>query len=220
MPYTKEQARKHARKRREERRQAGFCVRCGKVPPEPGLINCRACLDKIAGYRERWAQQGLCNRCGKLPVRPDGPTCQECHKKQHALYLTSKRDGRHRYYRRKAEGRCTGCGEPLTQDDEYNKKPRAQCDDCRQKRRDAKAKQRNWRYPHILERDRFRCQLCRRTRRLCVHHIDGKGETLPANERNEALENLITLCQYCHYALTCLRQAPVDRELAIKLLSA
>ena len=31
---------------RAERIANGLCVRCGKVPPEPGIKTCRACRDK------------------------------------------------------------------------------------------------------------------------------------------------------------------------------
>lgn len=49
----------------------------------------------------------------------------------------------------------------------------------------------------VLVRDDFRCRVCnykpRRyfPKRLCVHHLD-------ENRKNNQLDNLITLCSYCH----------------------
>lgn len=49
-----------------------------------------------------------------------------------------------------------------------------------------------------LERDRHTCQRCGQTNDLHVHHIDGNGVTTPRELRNNALDNLITLCRGCH----------------------
>jgi 5-methylcytosine-specific restriction endonuclease McrA len=51
-----------------------------------------------------------------------------------------------------------------------------------------------------LERDGFTCQRCGSTDDLHVHHRDGRGTTTPREERNNALENLQTLCRGCHTA--------------------
>lgn len=47
-----------------------------------------------------------------------------------------------------------------------------------------------------LERDNYTCQLCGSEEKLIVHHIDetGRGSEIHNNELN----NLITLCRYCH----------------------
>jgi 5-methylcytosine-specific restriction endonuclease McrA len=51
-------------------------------------------------------------------------------------------------------------------------------------------------------RDNFKCCNCGKSSaaaKLELHHIDGKGSTLRRRERNNAIENLITLCSACHY---------------------
>jgi 5-methylcytosine-specific restriction endonuclease McrA len=49
-----------------------------------------------------------------------------------------------------------------------------------------------------LERDNYTCQRCGTNDDLHVHHIDGLGTTTPLDQRNNALENLQTLCRSCH----------------------
>lgn len=51
----------------------------------------------------------------------------------------------------------------------------------------------NWK--RALERDGRTCQMCGKTDRLRVHHIDGSGE---GDSPNHDLGNLQTLCQKCH----------------------
>lgn len=208
---------------RTSRINNGLCDRCGK-PTEPGRINCRTCLDSIKTYRRRNIDAGLCPRCGKNPMREHGLSCQECHEKQHISYIIQKTEGRHTVLRRKAEGLCVRCGEKLLSDT-YNGKPRATCDKCRLEQRKKAAIKGNYRYPHILERDNFTCQICGRQRRLHIHHIDGNGMShngiiQSRKDRNDSPDNLITLCNYCHYSITCLRQGKEHVELTIKLLRA
>lgn len=38
---------------REKRKANGLCARCGKNPPEPGRISCKACLLEAKEYRRR-----------------------------------------------------------------------------------------------------------------------------------------------------------------------
>lgn len=49
-----------------------------------------------------------------------------------------------------------------------------------------------------LERDNYTCQHCGSKNDLQVHHIDGNGTTAPKESRNNALDNLLTLCRSCH----------------------
>lgn len=49
-----------------------------------------------------------------------------------------------------------------------------------------------------MERDNNTCQHCGTSNDLCVHHIDGNGTTTQHKLRNNALDNLITLCRGCH----------------------
>lgn len=52
-----------------------------------------------------------------------------------------------------------------------------------------------------LERDGFRCVKCGAADGLHTHHVDGRGKGYPVRERNNALGNLITLCNGCHQRL-------------------
>ena len=47
----------------------------------------------------------------------------------------------------------------------------------------------------VLERDGWRCQKCRSLENLQVHHKIRRSQ-----QGNDALDNLVTLCAYCHVA--------------------
>lgn len=49
-----------------------------------------------------------------------------------------------------------------------------------------------------LERDNNRCILCGSYYRVQVHHKDEMGRNKPKEQRNNELDNLITLCAKCH----------------------
>jgi len=49
-----------------------------------------------------------------------------------------------------------------------------------------------------LKRDNYKCVLCGDTYLLCVHHKDGKGKGYKKADRDDSLDNLITLCHACH----------------------
>jgi 5-methylcytosine-specific restriction endonuclease McrA len=91
------------------------------------------------------------------------------------------------------------------------------CDACR--RYSMKKYESSWPTRRLaLERDNHTCQICGLHIRLTVHHIDGNGTTKPKEERNDALDNLITLCRGCHCALTRLRNR--NPRLAAELILA
>lgn len=50
-----------------------------------------------------------------------------------------------------------------------------------------------------LRIDGFKCSICDATINLDVHHIDGRG--LGHKEPNHNVNNLVTLCHYCHMHL-------------------
>ena len=52
----------------------------------------------------------------------------------------------------------------------------------------------------VLERDRWRCQVCGSTAGLEVHHTTHRGRLGDDSE-----QNLITLCQTCHCKVHSLR---------------
>jgi 5-methylcytosine-specific restriction endonuclease McrA len=47
----------------------------------------------------------------------------------------------------------------------------------------------------VLERDQWRCQKCGSLEYLQIHHKIKRSQ-----QGNDALENLVTLCVYCHLA--------------------
>lgn len=53
----------------------------------------------------------------------------------------------------------------------------------------------------ILQRDNYKCTNCESMKDLCVHHIDGTGFGYSRENKNNSLDNLITLCRKCHTSL-------------------
>lgn len=50
----------------------------------------------------------------------------------------------------------------------------------------------------VLTRDGFACIQCGSTQHLCVHHKDKRGRSVPRHLKNNAIDNLETLCRKCH----------------------
>jgi len=110
---------------------------------------------------------------------------------------------------------CSDCGDDFV----YKSGPQHRCHDCqnthkvkrihewlasdqeRLKKYTTKAKD-NYNFSGnravAMERDKHTCQHCGCQNDLHVHHIDGNGVTTPKESRNNALDNLITLCRGCH----------------------
>lgn len=82
-----EQAKEYLKKLRQERKDWGLCVECGKKPPFEGRVRCEDCLcrDLLAHHNTK-----------------DSDTRKENRKKQRA--------------ERKAAGLCTVCGKPAYQE--------------------------------------------------------------------------------------------------------
>lgn len=219
-------ARNYARRIRKTQAEMGLCAAKGcESLPVPGRAQCQYHLDtakeRAKRLRDKRKDQGLCYVCAKYPaIGPQNGLCITCHDRRLTYYRKRADAKKHLYQRRMAAGLCTLCGKQSPIPGTYNNKPRATCEECNTKRRQKNAKKRvgNER-SKILERDGFICQLCGRQKRLHVHHIDGVGTT--SDCPNNDWDNLITLCHYCHYAITCLRQAPLEnRPLAVQLLLA
>lgn len=52
---------------------------------------------------------------------------------------------------------------------------------------------------NILERDKYQCRSCgKKEGILDIHHIDGNGSGKKKLEKNNSLDNLVTLCRRCH----------------------
>ena len=68
-----------------------------------------------------------------------------------------------------------------------------------------------------LIRDHYTCQSCGKNKdrvaRLDIHHIDGNGSGKSKAERNNNLDNLITLCSTCHYEVETARRGRTNAEI-------
>lgn len=116
-------------------KDAGLCVRCGKVPPKDGRVMCAECAQKnreaaranqyqrmreYDGMRKRYAKHreaGICVRCGKAPAAENRALCPEC-----LIYMREYE--RKRNEKLRAQHVCVRCGAETD--------GRSQCDGCRE----------------------------------------------------------------------------------------
>ena len=110
-------ARRRSRKRRHDRRNASFCIRCGRRAPVQNGSSCETCLNarRIADretYADRRAR-GLCSRCA-APTFEGALLCGPCTVAE-AKYRPAKYDAsRARYLERRKRSICTHCGKAPT----------------------------------------------------------------------------------------------------------
>lgn len=102
-----------SKRRYEACRAAGVCVKCGRRPSAGVRSRCEPCLGRRnAAERDQWSSRraaGLCGVCA-APA-PDGAArCQSCAASQ-AGRPSRAAYARKIYARRRAQGRCTDCGE-------------------------------------------------------------------------------------------------------------
>lgn len=118
------------RQRHLERREKNLCIKCGKVPPASGRLQCRPCLDKVRAITKRvhkkYLDSGLCFRCGQAPMNISQrlmrrqqtkplPVCETCYIKS----LTRAATGSSRAWKAIAEkfqaqgGRCPYTNSPI-----------------------------------------------------------------------------------------------------------
>lgn len=110
---TTQQQKQYQKQLREERKQWGVCVECGKRPPFNGRVRCEVCLcrDLLAHHsttdspkrkdarkkqRAERRKMGLCTDCGK-PVYKEHSRCYECYlrnKRASDKYRQSHKTGR------------------------------------------------------------------------------------------------------------------------------
>ncbi len=100
-----------------------------------------------------------------------------------------------REYRRKNKG-------------EYNRKAKIYRDNNKDKMKESWNKTMfDGKKDQVLERDNWECQVCGMSqeksielfnRELSIHHIDGKGAYIPKEQKNNDINNLITMCMRCH----------------------
>ena len=105
-------ARERNRKRKRERREAGLCTGCGKVPPLEGGAVCETCREarrEAEGklYAER-RTGGLCGRCG-AEVIGNASTCASCVARDIKRRPRKNAASRARYHDRRARGLCVDC---------------------------------------------------------------------------------------------------------------
>ena len=106
-------ARERSQKRKRERREAGLCTGCGKVPPVEGGAVCETCREaRRAAERELYAERragGQCGRCG-AEVIDNASTCASCAARDAKRRPRKNAASRARYHRRRALGACVDCG--------------------------------------------------------------------------------------------------------------
>ena len=117
-PRRKRQASRAASKRRKDsRREANLCTRCGQRPPVEGGATCEPCrVSRREANREIYAARrstGLCVRCG-APATDGGSRCAPCSvlEAEYVDQIRKNKSSRQRYWSRRSADRCTDCGEP------------------------------------------------------------------------------------------------------------
>jgi hypothetical protein len=97
----------YAERRKQDLRERGLCLNCGKTPPKSRCKYCPACLDKINRKHAKRAEtlegEGRCRYCSTKCDRK-GSVCVNCTHKQR-----EQRKGRQ--LARREQGRCVTCGE-------------------------------------------------------------------------------------------------------------
>ena len=107
------QARIRSRKRRQARRDAHLCLRCGRRRPVDGGSSCGSCLETRraadrATYRAR-RSLGQCVRCA-TPTFDGDPLCGPCAVIESRRQPARNAAARRRYDRRRKRSICTHCG--------------------------------------------------------------------------------------------------------------
>ncbi len=117
-PQRKREASRAASKRRKDsRREANLCTRCGERPPVEGGATCEPCrVSRREANREIYAVRrsaGLCVRCG-APAAGGGSRCAPCSvlEAEYVDQIRKNQSSRQRYWSRRSADRCTDCGEP------------------------------------------------------------------------------------------------------------
>ncbi len=106
-------ARTRSRQRRQTRRDARLCLRCGRRPPVDGGASCEQCLivrraTEQAIYSVR-RSSGQCVRCGTSTFEGE-PLCGPCAVVDAARQPGRNAAARRRYDERTARQICTHCG--------------------------------------------------------------------------------------------------------------
>lgn len=200
-----------------------ICLGCGETIEKhsPTTKRCKSCALKAHGQTGRGYSERICVLCNLSykPTNPGQKSCPSCA----AEYRRIGNVERLRALRAAngnvpigTEKTCSACGVGFT----YTSGPQHRCETCQRAAETAatmdwlnknnervrtvympKARD-NYSFGGMksktLERDNFTCQHCGSSENLHIHHIDKKGSNVPKEQKNNALDNLITLCRSCH----------------------
>lgn len=199
-----------------------LCPDCGceTTKTSPNTKRCKPCALKAHGQTGSGFAEKVCCVCSK-PFKPNSASQKACAECAPAFKQEQNRKNLERLRRERGAipvGTVLNCPE-CNEDFAYRSGPQHRCPDCQKKAEVRKIhewlasnKDRLNKYitkakdnysfggnrEAALNRDNFTCQHCGSNDDLHVHHIDGNGVTTPKESRNNALDNLITLCRGCH----------------------
>lgn len=189
-----------------------ICTLCKIHEAVHNKKKCQSCLNKLAvnqlNYVNKRKANSLCVDCGQ-PITKH-TYCDICRARR-------QEKARLRYAKNRQANTCSHCGSQTTQ----GKRLCDRCLDIHKKIRDKR--EMNSPRQKAKERDHFQCQICGKTTRLQVHHIDEMGERefnshtrRKASDVNNSLNNLVTLCRHCHNSVTLFLHN--NTEIAILIL--
>ena len=146
-----------------------------------------------------WKDEGKFNKqkAGKDGLRA---YCRECQKNMAKEYRESE-NGRKKRLAWKKTNKGKECEKRYRQGEAYRK--RKETEYASEEYKEAKRKKIDRERfsgmrQAVLARDGYKCVLCGSTEQLQIHHKDHIGRNHSADERNDTMENLVTLCASCH----------------------
>lgn len=156
--------RKRDKREREERKAAGVCVQCGKVPAAPDSLRCEPCADKRReGEREQYAE-------AKAAGKPYGGKNA----------IQKRAEARDRAARKRAvrlaAGLCPRCGKHAPAPG------RSECEPCLEKRRASES------HDRAVRAARGQCAKCQRAalpgKTRCAEHAESGVDPDTKNARS------------------------------------
>lgn len=108
-------------KYRDDRRNAGVCIECGK-PVLNTKARCENCLAQHKKRRKHLLAAGLCVCCARRPRQGKGQFCSVCRERSNKQQQKRKRS---KYARNRSAGLCGICAKPV------ETPGRSMCQTCR-----------------------------------------------------------------------------------------